>query len=59
MIYLCLVVLPLMSGLWFFNFALLLKKLYQGRDIHNETVLGTVLMVVFVFLCMIGLVGLH
>ncbi len=49
MIYLCLVVLPLMSGLWFFNFALLLKKLHQGRDIHNETVLGTVFTVIFVF----------
>ncbi|EMT45813.1 hypothetical protein H919_08550 [Anoxybacillus flavithermus AK1] len=59
MIYIFLVVLPLVSGLWFFNLTLLLKKLHQGRDIHNETVLGTVLMVVFVFLCMLGLVGLH
>lgn len=49
MIYLCLVVLPLMSGLWFFNFALLLKKLHQGRDIHNETVLGTVYTAISVF----------
>lgn len=58
MIYLCLVVLPLMSGLWFFNFALLLKKLHQGRDIHNETVLGTVLTVTFVFFFMFAWLGL-
>ncbi|MGJ7035942.1 hypothetical protein [Anoxybacillus eryuanensis] len=58
MIYLCLVVLPLMSGLWFFNFALLLKKLHQGRDIHNETVLGTVFTVIFVFFFMFAWLGL-
>ncbi|MCL6586935.1 hypothetical protein [Anoxybacillus sp. J5B_2022] len=57
MIYLHLVVLPLVSGLWFLNVVLLLKKLHQGRDIHNETVLGTMLTMIFVFFLMYAWLG--
>ncbi|MCX8047224.1 MAG: hypothetical protein N3A70_10170 [Anoxybacillus gonensis] len=52
MIYICFIVLPLIAGLWFFNLALLLKKLHQRENVHNETVLGMVLTMVFVFLFM-------
>ncbi|MBE2906706.1 MULTISPECIES: hypothetical protein [Anoxybacillus] len=58
MIYLCFVVLPIIAGLWFFNLALLLKKLHQGRDIHNETVLGTVYTAIFVFFFMYVWIGM-
>ncbi|WP_035020384.1 hypothetical protein [Anoxybacillus flavithermus] len=58
MIYLCFVVLPIIAGLWFFNLALLLKKLLQGCDIHNETVLGTVFTAIFVFFFMYVWIGM-
>lgn len=32
----------LFSILWFINFVQLLEKLHQGRDIHNQKILGCI-----------------
>ncbi|MEK4252552.1 MULTISPECIES: hypothetical protein [Ureibacillus] len=36
-------VIPLLGTLWFLNFTTFLKKLKNGKDTHNQNVLGAVL----------------
>jgi ABC-type Mn2+/Zn2+ transport system permease subunit len=40
---------PILAVLLFLTFASLLKKVQAGRDSHNETVIGAVLVFFFVF----------
>ncbi|MBP2239591.1 hypothetical protein J2Z40_000144 [Cytobacillus eiseniae] len=42
MIELLLLVVPLLGVLWFINLTTFLKKLKDGKDTHNQNVLGAV-----------------
>jgi hypothetical protein len=50
MLYIAFLVLPLLGAVWFYNLVVLLRNLKNDKDIHNQTVLGTVFTLIFVFL---------
>ena len=59
MLYMALLVAPLFGVLWFLNFTTFLKKLKDGKDTHNQNVLGVVLTFIFIFALMYCFIGFH
>ncbi|WP_110114811.1 hypothetical protein [Bacillus sp. CGMCC 1.16541] len=59
MLILFLVIIPLLGVLWFWNLVGLLKNLHQGKDTHNQTMIGALLTFLFLIVLMYGLVGTH
>ncbi|MDI2588495.1 hypothetical protein OR571_15575 [Psychrobacillus sp. NEAU-3TGS] len=48
---------PFFSVLWFLNLAQLLEKLKQGKDIHNQKVLGCVWSVGLTFSMIVAIIS--
>lgn len=50
---------PLIGALWFYNFAIFLEKLKNGKNAHNQKVLGVALTFIFlaVFMYSMGMLS--
>lgn len=59
MLYIAFLVLPLLGAVWFYNLVVLLRNLKNEKDIHNQTVLGTVFTFIFVFLLIYVFLAVH
>jgi hypothetical protein len=52
-------VIPLIGALWYLNVITFMKRLNNGKNTQNQTVLGLALTFIFILSFMYGLISLH